>query len=50
MGDAYPHCYDKIPGKVFLGKAGFILDYGLRVVAAYCGSEGMGAGGAGRLS
>lgn len=50
MGNVYPHCYHKITGKIMFGKAGFILDYGLRVDAACRGSEGMGTGGAGRVS
>lgn len=50
MGNVYPHCYDKITGKIMFGKVGFILDYGLRVDAVCHGSEGMGAGGAGRVN
>ena len=48
MRDIYPLCCDKIPGKIILRKAGFVLDSSLRVDAADRGSEGMGTGGAGR--
>lgn len=50
MGDVYPLCCDKIPGKIILGKAGFVLDSSLKMDAADSGIEGMGTGGAGRVS